>query len=483
MYEWGVEEIGYYNDQLLRFTTSHLSSAPDLEAYRNEGHVEVFVDNVYSAERSPSPIVYARSETDDSDDDYGVLRRRRRILADEANSRSKHASSSRPSTAGNPTRPALGPDFSTLSTKNAVDGRRPKQGHIFPGESFSYHSDNSSLDHYGTRSRGKRREHGFRRSSVIPTSKPSEAVQPLNSYHLSSSSNEAIVEVPRSPSPILYARRRSLDFLVDSSSEDTYIMDDTSGSARWKFFGPRQGGSVTPYGFLSEPTGGNILEKRIRRKTVQPKSFLYEYSTPPAQHPLRMDFSRKAKEKGGEEAEKIERGRGRERTERGRGRKKEHGLISMSLVDCTKVDNEREEGEREKIEKEREKPRTRKASRGIFDELAAVTARNVIVGRKQAGDHVVDSRSRSPKGTSNKNKEKEKWKWALWDRDANMKERPERGGGGNSSTCGTDSVGDDDSVLDIVGDGDDGVDGDVDDDGWSTDERKQRHSLAGLEFR
>ena len=476
MYEWGVEEIGYYNDQLLRFTTSHPSSASDLETYRNEGHVEVFVDNVYSAERSPSPIIYARSDTDDSDDDYGVLRRRRRILADEANSRSKHASSSRPSTAGNPTRPALGPDFSTLSVKNAVDSRRSKHGHIFPGESISYPSDNSSLDHYGSRSRGKRRERGFRRSSVIPTSKPSETAEPFHSHHLFPSSKEAIIEVPRSPSPILYARRRSLDFLVDSSSEDIDIVDDTSGAARWKDFGPWHGGSIAPYGFLSEPTGDDIPGKRSRRKTVQPKSIRHEYSTSPAHS--RMDFDKKAKEKGGEEAEKIERGRGRERTERRRGRKKEHGLIPMSLVITHKVDKEREEEEREK---EREKPRTRKASRGIFDELAAVTARNVIVGRKQAGDYVIYSRSRSPKGTSNKNKEKEKRKWALWDRDVNIKERPERGG--NSSTGGTDSVGGDDSVLDIVGDGDDGVDGDVDDDGWSTDERRQRHSLAGLEFR
>lgn len=478
MYEWGVEEIGYYNDQLLRFTTSHPSSASDLEKYRNEGHVEVFVDNVYNAERSPSPIIYARSETDDSDDDYGVLRRRRRILADEANSRSKHASSSRPSTAGNPTRPALGPD--TLSMKNAVDDRRSKHGHIFPGESTSYPSDNSSLDHYGSRSRGKRREHSFRRSSIIPTSNPSEIIESFDSHHLSPSSKEAITEVPRSPSPILYARRRSLDFLADSSSEDIDIMGGTSRPTRWQSFGPWQGGSIVPYGFLSEPTGDDILGKRSRRKTVQPKSIRHEYSTSPAQHLLLMDFDKKAKEKGGEEAEKTERGRGRERTERGRGRKKEHGLIPISLPSYHKVDKEREEEEREK---EREKPRTRKASRGIFDELAAVTARNVIVGRKQAADHVVDSRSRSPKGTSNKNKEKEKWKWALWDRDVNIKERPERGGGGNSSTGGTDSVGGDDSVLDIVGDGDDGADGDVDDDGWSTDERKRRHSLAGLEFR
>jgi len=253
-------------------------------------------------------------------------------------------------------------------------------------------------------------------------------------------------------------------------------VDDTSGAARWKDFGPWHGGSIAPYGFLSEPTGDDIPGKRSRRKTVQPKSIRHEYSTSPAHS--RMDFDKKAKEKGGEEAEKIERGRGRERTERRRGRKKEHGLIPMSLVITHKVDKEREEEEREK---EREKPRTRKASRGIFDELAAVTARNVIVGRKQAGDYVIYSRSRSPKGTSNKNKEKEKRKWALWDRDVNIKERPERGG--NSSTGGTDSVGGDDSVLDIVGDGDDGVDGDVDDDGWSTDERRQRHSLAGLEFR
>jgi len=195
-----------------------------------------------------------------------------------------------------------------------------------------------------------------------------------------------------------------------------------------------------------------------------------------------MDLDNKAKEKEGEKVEKIERGRGRERTERGRGRKKEHGLVPISLVNYNKVDKKRETKEREKIEKEMEKPRTRKTSRGIFDELATVTSRNVIAGRKQAGDYLVNSRSRSPKGANNRNKEKEKWKWALWDRDVNMKERSERGGGGYASTCGTDSV-DDDSVLDIVGDGDDGADGDVDDDGWSTDEKKQRHSLAGLEFR
>lgn len=481
MYEWGVEEIGYYNDQLLRFTTSHHSSASDLETYRNEEHVEVFVDNVYSAERSPSPIVYARSETDDSDDDYGVLRRRRRILADEANSRSKHASSSRPSTAGNPTRPALGPDFFALSMKNAVDGRRSKQGssnHVFPKESISYHTDNPSLSRYSTRSRGKRRDQ-FRRSSVIPTSKSSETVEPLTSHHLAPPSKETIIEVPRSPSPILYARRRSLDFI---DLEDIDITNDSSGAARWKSFGPRQGGSIAPHGFLSEPSGGDILGKRIRRRTMQPKSFLHGYSTPPAQHLLSMDLDNKAKEKEGEKVEKIERGRGRERTERGRGRKKEHGLVPISLVNYNKVDKKRETKEREKIEKEMEKPRTRKTSRGIFDELATVTSRNVIAGRKQAGDYLVNSRSRSPKGANNRNKEKEKWKWALWDRDVNMKERSERGGGGYASTCGTDSV-DDDSVLDIVGDGDDGADGDVDDDGWSTDEKKQRHSLAGLEFR
>ena len=447
------------------------------------------MDNVYCAERSPSPIVYARPRTDDSDDDYGVPRPRHRVLADEANSRSKHASSSgsRPGTAGNPTRPALGPDFSVPApSANVVDSTRSKQdslGHAVSGESISYHSDHSSSTYYGTRPKGKRREQY--KYSIIPASKPSEAVELLSLRHLapSSSSTEGMNEVVRSPSPILYARRRSFD----SNSEEIDILDDTRGAGSREVVGYGQVGSVAPYGFLlSEPVGGDILGKKVRRRTAQPRSFLYEYSTPPVQHSFDKGFDEREREKEREgerereKAEEIERGRGRERTQKGRGGRKERAF-PMPLVNYNK---ERETDEKEKKEKEREKPRTRKTSLGgIFEDLAAVT--NVISGRKQAGDSTVNSRSRSPKCNKNKEKEgkeKEKRKWTVWELNVNMKEKSERGGDGDS--CGTDIVEDGDSVLDIAGDGD------HHDDDWSADEslagmreRRQRHSLAGLEFR
>lgn len=548
IYEWGLEEIGHYSDQLIRFpaTTTTTTTSSDTDG---EGGpvVEVFVDNVYydEMERSPSPIIYARPRGSDSDygsdDEYGAARRRRaRRIANDANNKSDNnsgrgASRSR-SRPGKPTRPALGPDSSVPSAflnaggmglppaPPSTEGEGSKgfsndtpaphsAGGAGPASPISYHSDDSSLNYYAMKQpRRKRREQlrSYRysfRPPVPPSSPPGPS--PISPQHLAPLPNpniiaggEGRVGSPRSPSPILYARRRSLDFIADSDS-DIDSLDETGGT---QDIGSWWGGSITPYGFLSsQPVGagvGRTTTKKVKRRTVQPRSFLHEYSTPPeVPQPFADDVDER------ERKEKAEKG------ERERGRKRERALIPMPLANYNRAEKEKErerdekekEKERKEKEKEKDKPRARKTSRGIFDELAAVAARNTISTRKQTQGTTSttnttsagNSRSRSPK-----NKEKRKWVWDLNVGNSSSKDKSERVGDSSTSgsTTGHASAegglgGSSEMVLDIGGSSGHshgGVGGTYDD--WSAEwdespttgtrkKRKQkRHSLAGLEF-
>ncbi|KXN84091.1 hypothetical protein AN958_00478 [Leucoagaricus sp. SymC.cos] len=511
--------------------------------------LEVFVDNIYygEMERSPSPIVYARPGGDDSDSEteYGV--RRRRILAErrgegfgfeDGGRRNGSRSRSRPRQGGG-SGVDRGVDGKAVGGgggngdgtralrsgggKGRANTRRQRRSSVGPGPSspISYHSDDSSLFYYGTRPRRKRREqlrsyrYSYRPNVTdaggLPVS--TNCLAPDFASHFRTLNP---IESPRSPSPILYARRRSLDFLTDSDS-DSDSLNDYPGRGGLGVMGERirpLGGlppTWTPdspaFGFLSSdplsyssPTSAS--QARRVRKTVQPRSFLNNYSSPP-DVPGSFIGGGSGGDNGGGSASKTEwEWEWEKERERERGRKRERALIPMPLVNYNRADKEKE--------KEKEKTRTKKTSRGILDELAAVAVRNTMSSRKRNGS--TESRSRSPK-LKNKEKDKEKeakrkWVWDL-NFDSSSKDKSERiGDSSNSaSTIGESAeglvLGSEGVVLDIGGGGgsaemeNGGGGGGKAGSGsgygkWNAEwaessseakrKKKQRHSLAGLEF-
>lgn len=493
LYQWSPE--GQFDDQLLRIPISPTSTSSDPGT--GEPVLEVFVDNLYyeEIERSPSPITYARPGGVDSDsecDDLEYGRRRRRLAQSLKRS---HSRAGRGRSRG-----GLG-----VGTTVGVGSRRHKHagsGGTGPSSPISYHSDDSSLFYYGTRPRRRRREQSrsYRYSYRSPVS-PTSAADPSKNVGRS----KATVVSPRSPSPILYAPRRSLDFLYDSDSDDDAQAGVRGDGRRFvgAWWGARDSAAL---GFLLTDAGGSRgrgggTGKKVRRRTAQPRSFRYEYSTPPDVQPFegREDEREhgEGKEKGKEEGKDKE-----------RGRKRERALIPMPLVNYKAFEKEKEREKEKEKDKDKEKPRTRKGSRGILDELAAVAVLNAMGGRKASNTAASGgSRSRSPKH-KNKEKEKEakdkdkekekeregqkeekekKRKW-VWDLNS-TKDKSDRAGESStsgstvsSSAAGIGEVGVvNQEVLDIG----------VGYDSWSAEwegsgrERKKRHrhSLAGLEFR
>jgi hypothetical protein len=359
-YDWTLEEE-LYDDQLFRIPVSPTALESD------NLPLEVFVDNVYCGEleRSPSPITYARPASSDFSDEelHGGRRRRAR--------RRTHVEQEERTT---PKRV----DYNISGVSASPTGNRRHSRRSDPSSPISYHSDDLSLYLTGNRpvsSRRRRREqlrsykYSFR-PPVTPTAAAAATAVSLNT--LAGFPRKVIrrdmglhvtLGCQRSPSPIEYARRRSLDGLYGLDSEDE--VDEDESEVVFAHPPPVGGEGVGLVSRWGESSGLEFDDDDARRKSVssgggkgrmvQPRSFMHAYSKPLAVASC-----------SGERQRVLE---------KERGRRKERTLVPMPLGGYVHTGNSNIHGNNNS-DNNNSKERTRKGSRGFLDELAAVAVPN-----------------------------------------------------------------------------------------------------------